>query len=53
MNKVAIVGAGIAGIATAVRLAIKGYKVDVFEKNSYDMLSVLMENKKNQLSVKE
>ena len=35
MNKVAIVGAGIAGIATAVRLAIKGYKVDVFEKNSY------------------
>lgn len=30
-----IIGAGIAGIATAVRLAIKGYKVEVYEANSY------------------
>jgi phytoene desaturase len=36
MNKKAgIVGAGIAGIATAIRLAVKGYEVDVFEANSY------------------
>jgi len=30
-----IIGAGIAGIATAIRLAIKGYAVRVFEANSY------------------
>jgi phytoene desaturase len=30
-----IVGAGIAGIAAAIRLANKGYQVDVFEANSY------------------
>lgn len=35
MNKAAVIGAGIAGIATAIRLALKGYRVDVFEKNSY------------------
>src|SRR6476646_6671396 len=35
MSKAIIVGAGIAGIATAIRLAAKGYKVDVFEGNSY------------------
>jgi phytoene desaturase len=29
-----IIGAGIAGIASAIRLAIKGYKVTVFESNS-------------------
>ena len=33
--KVAIIGAGIAGIASAIRLAVKGYTVDVFEANSY------------------
>jgi phytoene desaturase len=33
--KVIIVGAGIAGIATAIRLAVKGYNVAVFEANSY------------------
>lgn len=33
--KAFIIGAGIAGIATAVRLAIKGYAVEVFEANSY------------------
>ncbi len=30
-----IIGAGIAGIATAIRLAAKGYEVEVFEANSY------------------
>lgn len=30
-----IVGAGIAGIASAIRLSKQGYKVVVFEKNSY------------------
>lgn len=33
--KAAIVGAGIAGIASAIRLAVKGYRVDVFEGNAY------------------
>ena len=30
-----IIGSGIAGIASAIRLQIKGYSVTVFEKNSY------------------
>jgi phytoene desaturase len=30
-----VIGAGIAGIATAIRLAAKGYYVEVFEANSY------------------
>lgn len=34
-NKVLIIGAGIAGIATAIRLAVKGYAVEIFEANSY------------------
>ena len=33
--KALIVGAGIAGIATAIRLAVKGYDVEVFEANAY------------------
>ena len=33
--KAIIIGAGIAGIATAIRLAVKGYQVEVFEANSY------------------
>jgi phytoene desaturase len=33
--KVAVIGAGIGGIATAVRLRVQGYKVTVFEANSY------------------
>jgi phytoene desaturase len=33
--KAAIIGAGIGGIATSIRLAKKGYEVDVFEQNSY------------------
>ncbi|PAW91985.1 phytoene dehydrogenase [Mucilaginibacter sp. MD40] len=34
-QKAVIVGAGVAGIATAIRLALKGYSVEVFEANSY------------------
>ncbi len=34
-KKVAIIGAGIAGIATAIRLAVKGWSVEVFEANAY------------------
>jgi phytoene desaturase len=34
-HKAFIIGAGIAGIATAIRLAVKGYAVEVFEANSY------------------
>ena len=32
---VGIVGAGIGGLATALRLAVRGYKVTVFESNAY------------------
>ncbi|PQJ82125.1 1-hydroxycarotenoid 3,4-desaturase CrtD [Polaribacter glomeratus] len=35
MKKAIIVGSGIAGIATAIRLQNKGYAVKVLEKNSY------------------
>ncbi len=35
MNKAIVVGAGIAGLATSVRLALKGYAVTVFEGNAY------------------
>ena len=34
-KKAIIIGAGIAGIATAIRLAIKGYDVEIFEANTY------------------
>lgn len=34
-EKVSIVGSGIAGIATSIRLAKKGYAVTVFEANAY------------------
>ncbi|RYE22885.1 MAG: FAD-dependent oxidoreductase, partial [Sphingobacteriaceae bacterium] len=34
-QKALIIGAGIAGIATAIRLAVKGFAVEVFEANSY------------------
>ena len=30
-----IVGSGVGGLATAIRLSVKGYTVTVFEKNSY------------------
>lgn len=35
MKSAAVIGAGIAGIATSIRLAGKGYAVDVFEANDY------------------
>ena len=34
-KKALIIGAGIAGMATAIRLAVKGYAVEVFEANDY------------------
>ncbi len=34
-KKVIIVGSGIAGLAAAIRLSLKGYQVIVFESNSY------------------
>ena len=34
-NKAIIIGSGIAGIATSIRLACRGYDVSVFEKNEY------------------
>ena len=34
-QKAGIIGAGIAGLAAAIRLAARGYKVEVFEANSY------------------
>lgn len=33
--KVGIIGAGIAGLASAVRMASRGYEVEVFEANNY------------------
>lgn len=33
MTKAAVIGAGIGGIAAAIRLAVKGYEVTVFEAN--------------------
>ena len=33
--KVAIIGSGIGGMALSIRLARKGYKVTLFEKNAY------------------
>ena len=35
MKKAIVVGAGVAGLASSIRLAIKGYQVQVFEQNSY------------------
>jgi phytoene desaturase len=35
MKQAIVIGAGIAGIATAIRLAVKGFQVKVYEANSY------------------
>ena len=35
LKTAAVIGAGIAGIAASIRLAVKGYAVDVYEANSY------------------
>lgn len=34
-GKAAVIGAGIAGIATSIRLAVQGYAVEVYEANGY------------------
>jgi phytoene dehydrogenase-like protein len=34
-KKALIIGSGIAGIAASIRLALKGYQVEVFEANGY------------------
>ncbi len=35
MKKAFVIGSGIAGIAASIRLAVKGYEVEVFEANAY------------------
>ena len=35
MKKAAVIGSGIAGIASALRLKAQGFEVDVFEQNNY------------------
>ena len=35
MKKAIVVGAGVAGLASAIRLVLKGYRVTVFESNAY------------------
>ena len=35
IKKVIVIGSGIAGLAVSIRLALKGYNVQVFEQNSY------------------
>jgi len=34
-KKIAVIGAGVAGLATAIRLAVAGHQVQIFEKNAY------------------
>ena len=34
-HKAIIIGSGVAGLASAIRLAVQGFAVTVFEKNSY------------------
>ena len=34
-KKAIVIGAGIAGLASAIRLAVQGFSVKVYEKNSY------------------
>jgi phytoene desaturase len=35
LQKAIIIGAGVAGLAAAIRLAVQGFEVEVFEKNDY------------------
>lgn len=35
MSKISVIGAGVGGLAVAIRLALKGHEVDVFEANPY------------------
>jgi phytoene desaturase len=34
-KKVIVIGAGVGGLATAIRLSVKGYDVEIFESNPY------------------
>lgn len=34
-KKIIVIGAGVGGLATSIRLALKGYSVEVYESNSY------------------
>ena len=34
-SKAIVIGAGIAGLAAAIRLAVQGFEVTVYEKNDY------------------
>lgn len=34
-SKVIVIGSGVAGMAAAIRLAVQGFEVNVYEKNSY------------------
>ena len=34
-KKVVVIGSGIAGITSAIRLKMRGYEVEVYESNSY------------------
>ena len=34
-KKAIIIGSGVAGLATAIRLAVQGFAVSVYEKNDY------------------
>ncbi|MBE7174814.1 MAG: phytoene desaturase [Mucilaginibacter polytrichastri] len=45
-RKALIIGAGVGGIATAIRLAVKGFSVEVFEANSFPggKLSEIVQN---------
>ena len=33
--KIGIIGSGIAGLSSSIRMAVRGYEVDVYERNSY------------------
>jgi len=46
MKKVAIIGSGVAGLASAIRLKVNGYDVEIFEKNSIvgGRMSVIKKN---------
>lgn len=35
MKKITVIGSGVGGLATAIRLRVKGYDIHVFEKNDY------------------
>ena len=46
VKKIAIIGSGVAGLASGVRLALKGYRVHIFEQNKYQEESYRLLNLK-------